>query len=135
MPHAQKVLSFGCVRACLVRNTYSQQVLPVLYMYLCRRERVLLRYTCSLSRVEALEEKAIHFLSSSNKFKSHLIVAGRNVNAYFPLQQKDTILFLAHLAPQSVVSLRIISPELGKTIYLTLGIVYQILLTKTHLKG
>lgn len=50
---------------------------------------------------------------------------GRNVNVYFPLQPRDTILFLAHLALQSVVSLRMISPELRETIYLTLGIVYS----------
>lgn len=124
------------LRACLVWNTYSQQTLPVMYISLCTTERVLLQCTCSLWRMEALYEKASPFLPSSNKLNCHLTVYGKNVNAYFPLQPRDTTLFLAHLALQSVVSLRIISPELRETIYLTLGIVYRILLhTKTHLKG
>lgn len=100
------------------------------------RERVLLRRTCTLLFVEALYERDGHFLSDNNKLDSHLIVYGRSVTAYFPLQPQDTILFLAHLAVQSVVSLRIISPEHRETLYLTLGIFHQIPLhTKTHLKG
>lgn len=135
-PMHKKFSYLTMLRACLIWNTYSQQVLPVMYIHLCTTERMLLQCTRSLLRVEALYEKASLFLSSSNKLNRHLIVYGRNVNAYFPLQPRDTTLFLAHLALQSVVSPRIISPELRKTIYLTLGIVYQILLhTKTHLKG
>lgn len=77
--------------------------------------------SCQVQNKCSLQRHCEQMLGYNSKHDRHLIVYGRNVVAEFSLQPQDTILFLVHLAVQSVVPLRIIRPEPSNAIYLTPG--------------
>ena len=135
IPHAQRALSLSSVETLFgLKHTQPAKAAGAVLLPTHGGERAAAAHRDAA--VGSVGERR-PFPPDSNKLDdSHLIVCGRSATAYLPPQPQDTVLFLAHLAVQSVVSPRIISPELRETICLTPGIFYQIHLhTKSHLKG
>lgn len=88
--------------------------------------------SCQVQNKCSLQRHYKQMLGYNSKHDSHLIWYGRNVVAEFSLQPQDTILFLVHLAVESVVPLRIIRPEPSNTIYLTQGTSFPAPLLTEH---